>query len=206
MPSLRRAACSSDRVARLERFSAARGFTLIDVLIATALLVAAAVGVAQLAALGARAVRASRDHTSTVILASAKMEQLRALAWTFDPPLPGLPPVARSDLTTNLSRPDHPNDGSGLSSSPAGVLSTSTPPYVDYLDGEGRWVGNGTDPPPNAVFIRRWSVQPLPSDPDRTLILSVLVTTTSLGRARVGPWQRRSDAEAFLVSARTRRR
>jgi hypothetical protein len=196
----------SDRVARIDRFSGASGFTLVDVLIATALLVTVAVGVAELAALGTRSMRASRDHTSAVILASAKMEQLRALAWTFDPLLPGLPPAERSDLTTNLSRPDHPDDGPGLSSSPAGVLATSTPPYVDYLDGEGRWVGNGTDPPRNAVFIRRWSVQPLPSDPDRTLILSVLVTTTSLGHARAGPWQRRSDAEAFLVSARTRRR
>jgi hypothetical protein len=74
------------------------------------------------------------------------------------------------------------------------------------LDGEGRWIGNGAAPPRNAVFVRRWAVQPLASDPDRTLILSVLVTTAGLDRARTGPWEGRTGVEAFLVNARTRSR
>jgi prepilin-type N-terminal cleavage/methylation domain-containing protein len=191
------------RISRAIRVS--RGFTLVEVLVAVALFVTVAVGIAQLAAVATRSARAARDQTMAVVLAAAKMDQLRALAWTYEPETPGTPPMARSDLTTNVSRPDYPAGGPGLAPSPVGVLSTSTPPYVDYLDAEARWVGNGTDPPRSAVFIRRWAVQPLASDPDRTLILSVLVTTTGLDRARAGPWQRRSGVEAFLVSARTRR-
>jgi prepilin-type N-terminal cleavage/methylation domain-containing protein len=194
---------SGAAVAVSERMS--RGFTLVEVLIATALFVTIAVGVAQLALVSTRAVRASREQTTAVILAAAKIDQLRALDWTYEPEVPGDPPVARSDFTTNVSRPDYTNDGPGLAPSPAGVLSTSTPPYVDYLDSEARWVGNGAYPPRNAVFVRRWSVQPLASDPARTLILSVLVTTVGLDRSRAGPWERRSGTEAFLVSARTRR-
>ena len=192
-------------MAPLEHVSGMRGFTLVEVLVATALFVTIALGIAQLAAVSTRAARASRDHTSAVILAAAKMDQLRALAWTFEPELPGVPPVHRSDRATNLSLPDHPDDGPGLTPSPAGVLSVSTPPYVDYLDSEGRWVGNRTDAPPNATFIRRWAVQPLPSDPERTLILSVLVTKTGLENSRTNLWRRRSGIEAFLVSARTRK-
>jgi prepilin-type N-terminal cleavage/methylation domain-containing protein len=183
----------------------AQGFTLIEVLIGISLLVVVAIGVAQLAGMSTRALRASRDHTSAVILAAAKMDQLRALAWTYEPEAPGELLVPRTDLTTNLDSPDCPDDGPGLAVSPAGTLSASTPRYVDYLDGGGRWVGNGIDPPRSAVFVRRWAVQALPSDPERTRILSVLVTTVSQDRSRTAPWSRRTGVEAHLVSARTRR-
>ena len=79
------------------------------------------------------------------------------------------------------------------------------PPYVDYLDDAGRWVGHDADPPANAVFIRRWAVWPLPADPERTLVLQVLVTTVRDDRSRATEWNGRTGVEALLVSVRTRK-
>jgi prepilin-type N-terminal cleavage/methylation domain-containing protein len=183
----------------------ARGFTLIEVLIALALFVVIAVSVAQLVGVATNAMWTSREHTTAVILAAAKMDQLRALAWTYEPEQAGLPAVARTDLTTNLSEPGHPGNGPGLSASPADALERTVPGYVDYLDDSGRWVGNDLVPPRDAVFIRRWVVNPLPADPERTLILQVRVTTVKLDRMRgARPWNGRTGSEALLVSVRTR--
>jgi type II secretory pathway pseudopilin PulG len=183
----------------------AEGFTLVEVLVAVGLFVTIAIGVAQLSAVATRAARTAREHTTAIVLAAAKMDQLRALDWTYEPPVAGEPPVERTDVTTNVSRQDHASDGPGLSGSPGGTLSRSTPPYVDYLDSLGRWVGNDADPPPEAVFIRRWAVRPLPEDPRRTVVLHVLVTTVALDRSRTAGWQARSGVEALLVGVRTRK-
>jgi hypothetical protein len=54
---------------------------------------------------------------------------------------------------------------------------------VDYLDAYGAWVGTGSSPPAGALYVRRWSVEPLPTNPNNTLVFQVLV-----GRiAPVGP-------------------
>ena len=79
------------------------------------------------------------------------------------------------------------------------------PRWVDYLDDSGRWVGHDSDPPADAVFIRRWSVRPLPADPERTLVLQVLVTTVRDDRSRSTPWSTRTGVEALLVTVRTRK-
>jgi type II secretory pathway pseudopilin PulG len=181
----------------------ARGFTLLEVLIAIARFVAMSVGVAQLIAIATSATRTSREQTTTVILAAAKMDQLRALDWGFEP---HAPEMARSDVTTDVSDPALGSGGRGLLPSPTGVLFRNQPPYVDYLDQSGSWVGNGAAPPRGAVFIRRWSVQPWPTDPDRMLVLHVLVTTVGLDRSRgTATWSRRTGSEALLVSVRTRK-
>jgi prepilin-type N-terminal cleavage/methylation domain-containing protein len=183
---------------------AASGFTLIEVLIAMALLVSVAVGVAHMIGIGTNAGRAAREQTSATILAGAKLEQLRSLAWAYDPDVTPNP-IPRSDLSANVSV-DPPGDGGpGLSSSPPGTLAANMPPYVDYLDVQGRWVGNGSSPPAQAAFIRRWSVRPLPEAPSRTLILSVLVTTVAYDRARTTAWTTRTGPEALLIAFNTRK-
>lgn len=188
------------------RIGRTAGFTLLEVLIATALLATVSAGVAHLFAVAATAGRAAREQTSATILAAAKMEQLRSLAWGYEPAVPGLPAILRSDYTANLSVEPATDDGPGLRPSPPGTLARSVPPYVDYLDALGRWCGNGSDSPPSAVFIRRWAVQPLAADPGRTIVLQVLVTTTAQDRSRpAGSWRTRSGQEALLVSVRTRK-
>ena len=183
---------------------ASAGFTLIEVLIATALLVAMAVGVAQLLGIGVAAGRAARFHTSTAILAAGKLEQLRSLPWSFDPGL-AASMIPRSDFSANLSIDPPADGGPGLAPSPPGTLTANVPPFVDYLDAQGTWAGNGSSPPPEALFIRRWSIVPLPRDPSRTLILSVLVTTVAQDLARGGPWTVRSGDETLLVVLNTRK-
>jgi prepilin-type N-terminal cleavage/methylation domain-containing protein len=192
-------------MSRIHRVSRSSGFTLVEVLIALAIVITIALGVAQLIGMATRAIRAAREQTSTVILAAAKMDELGALAWTYESSPPGLTAVPRSDRTTDVSHPDHAGDGVGLAASPAGALGSNMPPWVDYLDDAGRWVGHDSDPPGDAVFIRRWSVRPLPADPERTLVLQVLVTTVRDDRSRSTPWSRRTGVDALLVSVRTRK-
>jgi prepilin-type N-terminal cleavage/methylation domain-containing protein len=192
-------------MSRIRQPSRSSGFTLVEVLIAVAIFIIIAVGVAQLIAVATRAIRAAREQSSAVILAAAKMDQLRSLAWTYEPAAPGVPAVPRSDRTTDVSHPNHAPDGAGLQASPAGALGTNVPPYVDYLDDAGRFVGHDADPPANAVFVRRWAVWPLPADPERTLVLQVLVTTVRDDRSRAAEWNGRTGVEALLVSVRTRK-
>lgn len=180
----------------------AGGFTLIEVLIATTLLVSIAIGVGQLMMIGVRAGWAARAQTAAAVLAAAKIEQLRSLPWTYEP-IPGVI-VPRTDYAANLNV-DPPSDGGpGLAPSPPGTLAANRPPYVDYLDAEGRWVGNGPSPPPGAVFVRRWAIAPLQADPFRTVVFSVLVTTVAHDESRAGPWTAPGPNEALLVLLRTR--
>ena len=177
--------------------SRSAGFTLVEVLIAVAIFITIAVGVAQLIAVATRAIRAAREHSSAVILAAAKMDQLRSLAWTYEPPAPGVP-SGSAIRSRDRRQPSEPCRGleRDWQASPAGTLGANMPPYVDYLDDAGRWVGHDADPPANAVFIRRWAVWPLPADPERTLVLQVLVTTVRDDRSRAArmewPHRRRS--------------
>jgi prepilin-type N-terminal cleavage/methylation domain-containing protein len=178
------------------------GFTLIEVLVALAVLAVTAAGVATLFAVSIRDTRAARDQTTTMLLAAERMEQLRALTWGVDSAT-GLPV---SDVTTELGRSPPDSGGNGLSPSPPGSLESNTPGYVDYLDGAGRWIGTGAAPPAAATYIRRWHIEPLSSDPD-TLVIRVLVTSVVRDASTVGPGQRRTRraGEALLVTLKTRK-
>ena len=180
------------------------GFTLVEAVIAVGLCVTAAVGVAQLIGVATRAVRSARERTSTVIFAAAKMDELRSLSWTYEQSLSDTPAIPRSDFETDVSQPHHPQSGPGLSASPDGTLAANTLGYVDYLDDAGRWVGRDTRPPSDAVFVRRWAIWPLSADPERTLVLQVLVTTVRDDRAR-GAWTGPTGSDALLWSVRTRK-
>jgi prepilin-type N-terminal cleavage/methylation domain-containing protein len=179
------------------------GFTLIEVLIATALMAAVAIGVAQLLGVAVASGHDARVQTSTTMLAAGKLEQLRSLVWAYEPLAAGA--LFRSDFATDLSAEPVSSSGPGLMPSPPGTLSANVPPFVDYLGLQGQWVGNGSSPPPAAMFIRRWSIVPLPEAPDRTLVLSVLVTTVARELAREAPWTQPSGPEALLVTLNTRK-
>jgi type II secretory pathway pseudopilin PulG len=183
------------------------GFTLVEVLVSMALVVALAIGVAHLLAVALVSGRAARDHSSAVILAGAKLEQLRSLLWSYEPGAIGQPPMPRSDFTTNLSvEPATGGGGPGLRQAPTGTLDANTSMYVDYLDAAGRWVGTGPSPPSSALFIRRWAVHPLPEDPDRTLILQVRVTTVRReATRRTAPSSTWTGEDALLVTMLTRK-
>jgi prepilin-type N-terminal cleavage/methylation domain-containing protein len=182
----------------------ARGFSLLEVLFATTLLTVALAGLAQLFAVATRANSSARATTYAAILAQQKMEQLRNLTYAFDPL--GLP---RTDVDTDLTTvPELPNGGTGLRPSPAGALGANTVGYVDYVDANGTSLGGrAAIPPPGAVYIRRWSVEPLPTNPNDTIVLQVLVTRNrNRGLAdNGGGVVTRLPDEARFVTVKTRK-
>lgn len=132
------------------------GFTLIEVLVAAAILAIVAGGVALAAAIPARALVRTRAETIAVLCGSERIEQLRSLGWGWGS---RYAPRAEADTSTSLSRavPDGSGAGIGLG---AATLESDTPGQVDYLDASGRWIGE--DITAGARFVRRWSIVPLP--------------------------------------------
>ena len=168
------------------------------------LLTAVSLGIAQLFAASTRANLAARTRTSTTAMAEQKIEQIRSLTWGFDSDGQGLPV---SDTTTNLTVYPLTNDGSGLNPSPADALEQNRPGFFDFLDPAGNWVGTGTNIPGTAAYVRRWSITPLPTNPNNTLVIQVLVTPLANEQARVAsPFTRtRMLGDSLLVSVKTRK-
>jgi prepilin-type N-terminal cleavage/methylation domain-containing protein len=181
-----------------------RGFSLVEVLVAMGLLTVVSLGVAQLFALSTRANVIAKGQTSTTAMAQQKLEQLRGLTWGFDLAGLGLP---LSDTTTNVSVDPPAHNGSGLNPSPTDSLEQNTVGFVDFLDGAGTWVGTGSNPPASAVYIRRWSIQPLPTNPNNTLVIQVLVTpvVSEATRTESAFTRTRMAGDALLVTVRTRK-
>ena len=153
------------------------GFALLEVVIASAIIVTVAAGTCVVLTLAIHASRAARTRTIATIVASEKMEQLRSLSWTHITTRAPAISMSASDVTTDLSTEAATDEGSGLLRSPAGTLDANIVGYVDYLDAGGRWVGRGPSVPAAATYIRRWAVQPLASDPDNMLVLQVVAGT-----------------------------
>ena len=108
-----------------------RGCSLIEVLVAMAIFMVAAGGLAQLATLAAGAnLRAGRASSATVI-AQQKIEELLS-----DP-----------GLARNLS--------------PARALTSSLDGWFDFVDRRGRPIGAGASPAAGSDYLRRWSVERL---------------------------------------------
>ena len=169
------------------------GATLIEVLVATAVLVSGVLSIAQLFLLSASTNVSARHITIAATLAAQKVEQLRGLMWGYD--VEGTPV---SDVSTDTSViPEAVVGGTGLRPSPADALERNTSGYVDHLDSYGRIVGNRFIPP-TAVYTRRWSIEPLPDEAD-TLVIRVAVYRRERS-------ERPSTAEAEMVNVRTRKR
>ena len=166
------------RMAR--RFDSA-GFALLDVVVTAALVVTIAAGASHILSIAVRASPDARARTMASMLAAEKLEQLRSLAWTHITTADPAISLSSSDVTTDLSTDPATDAGPGLLASPPGTLDRDTPYYVDYLDGAGRIAGGGGSPPAAAVYIRRWAVRPLDSDPENILVLSVGVTPRAPG-------------------------
>lgn len=168
------------------------------------LLTIVSLGVAQLFALSTQTNLMARGTTTSTTLAEQKLEQLRSLMWGYDTEGMGLP---MSDTTTNLAVMPVTQTGGGLNPSPSDSLEVNRAGFVDYLDANGVWVGTGVTPPPTAAFIRRWSIQPLPTNPNNTLVLQVLVTSTVIeaNRRVTSDGRTRQLGDSLLVTVRTRK-
>lgn len=191
------------------RINTESGFSLVEVLAATVILTVALMSLAQLFAISTRSNFSARSNTFAALLAQQKMEQLRGLTWGFD--VLNLPV---SDLTSDTSTgaqasgcpvPGGGGGGTGLAPSPWGTLQGNVAGWVDYLDQNGCLLGGGGVAPQGTIYIRRWSVEPLPTNPNNTLILQVLVTRdTDRGMANAANVSRQNE-EARLMSVKTRK-
>jgi hypothetical protein len=100
------------------------GFSLVETLVATVLLVIAVVTLAQLFAVAARSNVASRDVTYATVLAGQKLEELRAL------------------------------DTEAIAPSPPGAMVADTPGWVDYIDRFGQTLRGPLGPGQTAYVRR----------------------------------------------------
>jgi type II secretory pathway pseudopilin PulG len=179
------------------------GFSLIETMVATGLLAGAVVVLGQMFAIAMADTTSARTGTFAAVLAEQKMEQLRGLTWGFD--IIGLP---LTDTASNIALPiQSAAGGPGLSPSPSDSLRSNVDGYVDYIDQFGRIIGGGTTVPGATVYIRRWSVEPLPTNPNNTVILQVVVTRSrnrGTADSEVGSTRRLRD-EARLMTVKTRK-
>ena len=150
----------------------ARGFTLIEVLIALGILVLAALGTAQLLGAAAVAVRDAHVHVVAATAAAQRMEQLLALEW----------------------------EAPGLAVSPAGALDDNVDGCVDYLDADGQVLGAGPMVPAGAAFVRRWSIDEAAGERPEARVLRVV--TRSLAADLAGARGARGEARLVTMRAR----
>ncbi len=162
-----------------------RGFTLLEVVVALALLAGGFLAVAQLMAVAARAAHLSRATTLATNLATENLERLQSLAWGCTGE--GTPV---GDLVLSAS----------------GALAADTAGFVDYLDGEGAAVGSGFSPPSGAMFTRRWSIEPDEERvPPRRLVVRVVVLRREASSTRNVGGASAWIETTRLVAVRTRR-
>jgi type II secretory pathway pseudopilin PulG len=189
-------------LAKLRFSNSERGFSLIETMFATGLLATAVVALAQMFVISVKNNQNARTGSYAVTLAEQKMEQLRGLTYGFD--TIGLP---ITDTTTDTTQPtETPTGGRGLSPSPDGTMTANTDGFVDYIDQFGNTLGGGVTTRTGTVYIRRWSITPLPTNPNGTIVIQVMVTRErNRGLAdQTGSTQRLKD-EARIISIKTRK-
>ncbi len=156
-----------------------RGFSLIEVLVATTVFITGVVSLVQILAAVTLSNMSARHVTQATVLAAQKLEELRSQARTFDE--------------------------AGLSASPLNSLQENTAGYVDYVDRFGRSLGGGAAPPEGTLYIRRWSIVPVPEHPDEAVVIHVFVTRNDGNERSTNVGAATGDVRLLTVSARKAR-
>lgn len=162
--------------APLERLGEERGTTIIEVVIASAILVTLMAGLMSMAAL-AISTTENQGHLAarTTEYAQDKMEQLMALAWG-------------DSVSDTRVFPAASTGGTGLTIGGSSNASTPADKYVDYLDQNGNLCGSaaagtgcpapsGTTPPTGWFYQRVWQI----SSVNATLKQITVTATISRG-------------------------
>jgi len=167
------------------------GFTLIETLVALALIVIAVAALAQLFLQSTSLMLDARRAPVALAAAQSKIEQLRALPFTFD-----AIGAAVTDASSDTSLdPPFPTGGTGLQPSPSDSLERDVDGFIDHLDAYGRSLGGGIAIRPGALYTRRWSIVLAGGDADLLAIRSCVWKVA----ARHGP------AAACVATVRGRR-
>jgi type II secretory pathway pseudopilin PulG len=152
-----------------------RGFTLVETLIATGLLVTVIAGLAQLFALSVRFTRDSGQFGVALAAAQDKLEALRALRFAYD---------EGGGIVTDAR----------LAASPAASLSSNVAGYMDWLDASGAALAGAT----GAEYVRRWRITVVADDEPQVMAIDVCVF--NIFSANRDP----HDADACLATVRVR--
>jgi type II secretory pathway pseudopilin PulG len=131
--------------------SSSRGFTLVETLVATGVLITAVAGLAELFALSMRFTRDSAQFGAALVAAQDKLESLRALRFSYDDD-----GAARTDPR--------------LQPSPPASLLENMDGYVDWLD----HAGNGTLETA-ASYVRRWKITAIAEGEPAVIAIDVCV-------------------------------
>lgn len=151
-----------------------RGFTLLETLVATGILVTALAGVAQLFVLGTQLTRQSGASGVALVAAQDKLESFRGQAFTYD--------ASGSPVTDPALQP-----------SPPTTLAEDAEPYVDWLD----VYGGAQESADGAILVRRWRVSSLGASTPDAIAIEVCVFRTPGAKDPRG-------ADACLSTIRTR--
>lgn len=122
-----------------------RGFSLLEVLVATTIVAVGVSALAQLVGIATHTQRRASQSTIAAVLAQEKIEELLA------------------------------EDASNMTSSPADALGHDVDGFADFVDAAGHTMGSGPIAPAGSAYRRRWSIESLPASRNGTWILQVLV-------------------------------
>jgi prepilin-type N-terminal cleavage/methylation domain-containing protein len=149
------------------------GFSLLETIVAVTILSVGVCGLAHLSVISTHANQRARAITMAALLGQEKIEQLRALAWGTDEL--GAP-VTDTESDTSVV-PGAPSGGTGLRFSPGNALTANATGYCDFVDSAGHLLNTTAGVPDTATYIRRWSIEPLASDPRNTIVIQVRVVS-----------------------------
>jgi type II secretory pathway pseudopilin PulG len=152
----------------------ARGFTLVETLVATVVLITAIAGLAQLFVLTARFMRDSTRSRVALVAAQDKLEMLNAMRFGYDDD-------------------GAPVGDARLAPSPPGSLDQNVDEFFEWLTGDGT-IASGR----GASYVRRWRITAVDLNEPPALAIDVCVYATSVFDR--GP----DHADACLGSVRVR--
>lgn len=152
-----------------------RGFTLVETLIATGLLVTAIAGLAQLFALSVRFTRDSVQSGVALAGAQDKLEAFQALRFGYD---------EDGESVTDAR----------LNGTPAASLSGDVEGCVDWLDASGAVLPDAR----GSEYVRRWRITTIAADEPEAIAIDVCVF--SIRAASRDP----HHADACLATVRVR--
>lgn len=131
------------------------GFTLLETVVATGVLVTALAGIAQLIALSVRSTRDAESQAAALVVAEDKIERLRSLHYGYG---------SLGELITDP----------GIVHTATQSLDQDTTGAVDFVNDQGAAVDVNV-PAHGAVFTRRWRVTPIDSFVPEAVAVEVCV-------------------------------
>ena len=132
--------------------SSRRGVSLLEAVIASALLATVLTGVAPLVSVATASVSTTRGDVLASQLARQRLAQLEALAHLRT--AAGI----SVDVVSRFAGDGFVPTGSGLSPTGLQPLTTPVAGQVDWLDERGTWLASDAAPPGTAHYTRRWAL------------------------------------------------